>query len=158
MYSLELLLRLGRDCLKTTISIYAHSSVRKIHPNLANFCNEFTTNSNNFDADLRIDFVWKSIGVDPLMKLPGMREILGEINIARYINRLIERRSPSTLKYESNGPAYVNKIDLLLEKIHAILHGVDRRKLSAIRGTKATGYILEEKSVVDVILEARQAR
>jgi len=93
------------------------------------------------------------MGLDPLMKLSEMRDITGEINIARYVNRLIETRSPQILRYETNGAAYANKIDSALEKIHAILHGAAKQKLAALRGSYES-HFLDELSLVDIVLGA----
>lgn len=148
---MESLLRLGRPKLTTSVTIYTHSSITEKYPHLSSFCSEFSNVRDN--SDLRIDFIWKTVGLDPLLKAAGVRDLSGEVNIARYINRLVEARSPETLRYESRGPEYANKVDYALDKIHAILHGVDNRKLASLRGS-GKRYCLNELSIVDLILDA----
>ncbi|XP_015117399.1 phenylalanine--tRNA ligase alpha subunit isoform X1 [Diachasma alloeum] len=148
---LEALIKFTKNCLKTTLTTHLHSSAQKVPLELENFCSDFK-NSQKF-ADLTVTFIWKSVGVDPVLKFDGNREIFGQVNIARYFNRLIEQINPSLLRYESKGPLYANKIDRALEKIHNALHN---SKELHYPETSKSRYIFEELSIVDLILEGRR--
>lgn len=151
IFSLEKILYLAKPFLKITVSTYTQSSVVELPVKLRNFCSEF----HNADEDALIDIVliWKIIGVDPIMQSSNMFELKGEVNIARYMNRLIESQNPDILVYESNGPLYANKIDFYLEKIHSLLHKVSNNKLN--KTSKNLPYVLgENMSVVDIVLDS----
>lgn len=45
-------------------------------------------------------------------------EIIGEVNIARYFNRLIELKDSKVLRYESVDPSFSTKIDNILDVIY----------------------------------------
>ncbi|XP_015187509.1 PREDICTED: phenylalanine--tRNA ligase alpha subunit isoform X1 [Polistes dominula] len=151
IYSIEKILDLAKPYLKVTVSTYTHSSVMDLPKCLQDFC----LNYQNTDKDSLIDIIliWKNIGIDPIMQSSNMFELRGEINIARYFNRLIESQKPNLLIYESNGPLYANQVDLHLEKIHSILHEVSKEKLNQI--FKHSPYTLGENlSIVDIVLDS----
>ncbi|XP_076624115.1 phenylalanine--tRNA ligase alpha subunit isoform X1 [Colletes latitarsis] len=130
------------------VSMHTHSSIQHLPNDLATFCSEYRNNDQDIDLDLTI--IWKQIGIDPIMRLPGMHQILGEVNIARYLNRLIESYNPRILRYESNGALYANQIDYYLEKVHSMLHG---HELKGIQ--KKSRYLMgEDMSIVDIILKS----
>ncbi|XP_047363766.1 phenylalanine--tRNA ligase alpha subunit isoform X3 [Vespa velutina] len=151
IYSIEKILDLAKPYLKITMSIYTHSSVMELPISLQNFC----LNYQNVDRDALVDIIliWKIIGIDPILQSSNMFELKGEVNIARYLNRLIESQKSNILIYESNGPLYANQIDLYLEKIHSILHEVSKDQLHKV--FKHSPYALGENlSVVDIVLDS----
>ncbi|KAI4485579.1 hypothetical protein M0802_012701 [Mischocyttarus mexicanus] len=150
IYSIEKILDLAKPYMKVTIWTYTHSSVMELPISLTNFCLSYQ----NGDEDSLIDIIliWKDIGIDPIMQ-SSMFQLKGEINIARYFNRLIESQKPNLLIYESNGPLYANQVDLHLEKIHSILHEVSKEQLNTI--FKQSPYVLGENlSIVDIVLDS----
>ncbi|XP_043678483.1 phenylalanine--tRNA ligase alpha subunit [Vespula pensylvanica] len=151
IYSIEKILDLAKPYLKITMSTHTHSSVMELPISLQNFC----LNYQNVDRDALVDIIliWKVIGIDPIMQSSNMFELKGEVNIARYLNRLIECRKPNILIYESNGPLYANQIDFHLEKIHSILHEVSKDQLYKI--FKDSPYALGKNlSIVDIVLDS----
>ncbi|KAK2589335.1 hypothetical protein KPH14_007883 [Odynerus spinipes] len=151
IYSLEKILHLAKPFLKVIVSTYTHSSVMELPIGLQNFCSNFQ--SMDKDDLIEIVLIWKTIGIDPIMQSSNMFELKGEVNIARYMNRLIESQKSDILVYESNGPLYANKVDFYLEKIHSILHEVSNDQLSRI--FKRLPYMLGESiSVVDIVLDS----
>lgn len=149
---LEQLLRLSVCCFTTTVSIHVHSSVLNMPIQLQTFLREFKKNEK---TDITIILIWKIIGIDPVMKLYGTEEIFGQINIARYFNRLIESVHPTLLKYEAVDAIYANKIDSALEQIHLSLHNKNHLKLNGLRRKSKTGFVLDEQSIIDLILDAQ---
>lgn len=130
-----------------SIISHVHSSVQQFPDELLTFCSEYR--DSNESAAIHLTIIWKVIGIDPIMDLSGMHRIMGEINIARYINRLIENVYPYVLPYESKGALYANQIDYYLEKIHRVLHANARDGIS-----KKSRYVMGENiSIVDIILE-----
>jgi len=108
--------------------------------------------SKNTNVDLSLTIIWKTIGLDPIMVLPRMHKILGMVNIARYLNRLIEQVDTNILKYETNGLLYASKIDLYLDKIHCVLHDTDISR--SLKLCKKLHYIMgKDISINDFILK-----
>lgn len=148
---LESLLEKSKKAFSSSLSIHTHSSVTKLPKELENYyCNI----ENNSEAIVKIVFIWKNIGIDPILKFNCHDDIFGAINIARYLNRLIESVDISVLKYESKGSAYASEIDMTLDKIHNLLHKEKSvKEISALLG-KTKVALLHEFSIVDIILEA----
>lgn len=154
MYCLESLLRLAREKLRPRVKIYTHSSVLEKSSKLENFCQDFQSPIEN--SKLQIDFIWKSVGLDPIARLPESREIRGEINLARYLNRLIEAKIPGVLTYEKKGALYASKIDSLLDSIHGILHGIEKRRLDVMKNRKNRYILGDQISLADLILQSHE--
>lgn len=151
IYFIEPLLRLVKPYLNISVSTYVHSTVTNFPNELAGFCSDFS--NMNVHANMSLILIWKTIGIDPIVVLPGMRRIQGIVNVARYLNRLIELSNVNVLKYEGDGPLYANKIDTYLDKIHCILHGITNTMSQKIH--KKSRYVMgEDISVVDLILES----
>lgn len=128
---------------------HVHSSVQCFPNQLLTFCSEYRNAKQTTDIHLTI--IWKEIGIDPILQLPGMHEIIGEINVARYLNRVIENCYPHVLRYESKGALYANEIDNYLEKIHKFLHTNVHQTIH-----KKSRYVMGEDniSIVDILLES----
>lgn len=149
IYFLESFLRFISPHFHVSVSTHLHSTVTSLPNELVNF--GLLHSSRNANVDISLTLIWKIVGCDPIMILPGMRKILGVVNIARYLNRLVEQIDTNVLKYEANGPLYASKIDFYLDKIHCALHDMDTRSLT-IR--KKSRYIMgEDISIIDLILE-----
>ncbi|XP_053986444.1 phenylalanine--tRNA ligase alpha subunit isoform X1 [Hylaeus volcanicus] len=140
--------RLVKPYVNIFVSTHTHSSVRHLPKELSTFCLDYR----NRDRDVELDatIIWKEIGIDPSMQLPGMHQIMGQVNIARYLNRLIENYYPDVLPYESRGVLYANQIDNYLEKIHSGLH---KNEFKGIQ--KKSRYLMgEDASIADIVLES----
>ncbi|XP_015512836.2 phenylalanine--tRNA ligase alpha subunit isoform X1 [Neodiprion lecontei] len=152
MYSLETLLSLINEFHSVFVSTYTHSNVAVFPQELRDFCSKFKKSTNADTADITVTIVWKIVGVDPILKLNQNHEIVGEVNIARYLNRFIEAECRNILEYESTSAAYADKIDSALDKIHGIIHGATRHKLDTMQIKSKTGYIIGSKlSIVDIV-------
>lgn len=153
IYFLESFLRLVSPHLGIAVSTHVHSTVKQLPAELASFCRNFS-NVETSHADISVTFIWKSVGIDPVMLSRGMHEIRGTANIARYLNRLIESINANLLKYERNGPRYANEIDSYLDKIHCSLYNGNIEALRKMR-KKSSRYVMGDSiSIIDLILES----
>ena len=154
LYTLEHLLTILKHNFSISVSVHLHSSVQEFPTNLVDFCSEFRTSKK--DVDFKITFIWKIVGVDPQMQVSAISEFSGETNIARFLNRLIERRAPNLLRYESKGVLYANQIDAILDRINEALHSHDsKNKLKSLSASIKGRYLMgDEISIADVILES----
>ncbi|XP_071579438.1 phenylalanine--tRNA ligase alpha subunit isoform X1 [Temnothorax nylanderi] len=135
---------------RVSLSTHVHSTVTNFPKKLAGFGSHYFSKGANVDISFTV--IWKPIGLDPIMVLPGMHKILGVVNIARYLNRLVEQVDTNVLKYEAKGPLYASKIDFYLDKIHYALHDSDR--LLPMHIYKTSCYIMgKDISIIDLILE-----
>ncbi|KZC15056.1 PREDICTED: phenylalanine--tRNA ligase alpha subunit [Dufourea novaeangliae] len=144
---MESLFHIIKPYIKIFIETYVHSTVQDFPQNLLTFCSEYKDKDK--DIAMHLTIIWKEIGIDPVMQLPGMQQIMGEVNVARYLNRLIESYNPQLLRYESKGVLYANQIDCYLEKIHSFLHS---NSLQSIQ--KKSRYVMgEDITIVDTFLQ-----
>lgn len=147
---IELFFHYVKSYINIFVTSHVHSSVQHFPNELSDFCLEYK--KENQINDIHLTIIWKEIGIDPIMQLPGMHKIIGEINIARYLNRVIENCYPHILRYESKGVLYANEIDNYLEKIHSFLH---TNVYQAIH--KKSLYIMgEDISIIDILLESSE--
>lgn len=150
IYFIESFLRFISPYFHVFVSTHIHSTVMNLSNELANFGSLYSSKNTNVDIFLTI--IWKTIGFDPIMVLPGMHKIQGVVNIARYLNRLVEQVDPNLLKYEANDPLYASKIDFYLDKIHCYLHNTDTNRSLTI--CEKLRYIMgKDISIIDLILE-----
>lgn len=154
LYTLETLLSIFKRDFSIHVSVHLHSSIQKLPDNLVDFCSEFSTSRK--DVDFEITFIWKIVGVDPQMQISAIREFSGETNIARFLNRLVEKRKPNLLRYESNGVLYANQIDAILDRINETLHSLDsKNKLKNLRASIKGRYLIgDEISIADIVLQS----
>ncbi|XP_003402687.1 phenylalanine--tRNA ligase alpha subunit isoform X1 [Bombus terrestris] len=148
---IELFFRYVKSYVNIFVTSHVHSSVQHFPNQLLTFCSEYRNAKQTTDIHLTI--IWKEIGIDPILQLPGMHEIIGEINVARYLNRVIENCYPHVLRYESKGALYANEIDNYLEKIHKFLHTNVHQTIH-----KKSRYVMGEDniSIVDILLESSE--
>lgn len=152
LYSLEALLGLISESYKLCVSVHTHSSVASLPQELNQFCLNLKNLTGAESADVTIAIVWKVVGIDAVLRIGQNREIIGEVNIARYLNRLIEAKSEKTLRYETDSVEYADKIDAALDRIHAVIHGATNINLDTINSKHKTRYILGDNiSVVDIV-------
>lgn len=150
IYFIESFLQFISPYFHVSVSTHIHSTVANLPDELANFGTLHS--SKNANVDISLTIIWKTIGFEPVMMLPGMHKILGVVNIARYLNRLVEQVDTGILKYEANGPLYASKIDFYLDNIHCYLHNRDRDRSPTI--CKKSHYVMgKDISIIDLILE-----
>lgn len=92
------------------------------------------------------------------LRYAGGREIAGQVNVARCLARLVERRRPELLRYESLGAGFAGQVDAVLGRFEEI-EPFGRRRLEELcrseRERRRSRYFFgDEMSVVDVFLEA----
>lgn len=151
IYFIEPLLRFVKPYFNVSVSTYVHSTVTNFPNELDEFCSDFS--NMNAHVNICLILIWKTVGIDPIMVLPGMHRIQGIVNVARYLNRLIELNNANVLKYERNGPLYASKIDTYLDKIHCSLHGITNTISQKIH--KKSRYVMgEDISIIDFIFES----
>lgn len=148
IYFLESFIQFVKPYLSVSVSAHVHSTVENFPKKLAGFCSDFSNMS--ADVDIQIILIWKATGIDPIMELPEAHRISGVINIARYLNRVVELVGDDILIYEKTDPLYANKIDAYLERIDRALHGIDTNVLQ--QTSKKTRYVLGSRiSIVDIL-------
>lgn len=152
IYFIESLLQFVKPYINISVSTYVHSTVTKFPNELDKFCSNFS--SMNAHADMSLILIWKTVGCDPIMVLSKMHRIQGMVNIARYLNRLIELSNANVLKYEGNGPLYATRIDSYLDTIDSILHGIKPNTILRKIYEKSRYVMGEDISIVDFILES----
>jgi len=126
-YSVIIILKLLAGRYRTEISTHVHSSVPVISSELQSF---FTVpvDSSDIGSYVKVTLIWKKVGKDPLLiKCPiSNGTVAGEVNIARYLNRLLEQRPDPVIVYESKGDVFGIQVDVWLDRIYeAVVHGSD---------------------------------
>lgn len=124
-YSLVILLKLLKGRYKIEILSHVHSSVSLVPSELQSFLNGLL-NSSSGSRCIKVTLIWKKVGKDPLLIQCPMTNgtIAGEVNISRYLNRLLEQRPNPVLVYESKGEFYAGQVDMWLDSIYkSVTHG-----------------------------------
>jgi hypothetical protein len=124
-YSVVILLKLLAGRYRTEISAHVHSSVSVISSELQSFFN-ISLDSSGTGSYIKVTLIWKKVGKDPLLiQCPISNGTLaGEVNIARYLNRLLEQRPDPVLVYESKGEVFGGQVDTWLDCIYkSVTHG-----------------------------------
>ncbi|XP_014236329.1 phenylalanine--tRNA ligase alpha subunit [Trichogramma pretiosum] len=100
-----------------SVTTHEHSSVvqscRKDINNINRFLLDLT--SNNTLPKMVITLIWHR--GETCLKLSNKRVLAGQVNVARYFGRLIEKANSELLKYESFGATFAAQIDMALSKI-----------------------------------------
>lgn len=156
MYFLEVLLGFISEIYSVSVSVHTHSTVAVLPQNLNDFCSKFKKSaSENNNTEITVAIVWKVLGVDAVLKIGQTSQIVGEVNIARYFNRLIEARRSDVLEYESGSLTYADEIDAALDKIHSALHKATGKQLASMQNKSKSRYLLGNKiSVVDIVWDS----
>ena len=120
-------------------------------------CKEYDRNTCRYG----ITIIWKSTGKDPVLVVNPTTPIVGEVNIIRYLARIIESMSNRfsgvrhAIKYDSLTPAKVSQLDEQLDFIHQLIHNEcpQQRKASIQRLLNRQKDILSESSsIADIAL------
>nr|CAD7407240.1 unnamed protein product [Timema poppensis] len=135
-YSVLVLLKLLSQSYNVSSTSHLHSSIDKIQPEL--FTNEM--NGNGHSINLTVNFIWKNHSSYPVLIVSPIShcEVVGEINVARYLNRLLESRSRRpALVYESDGPVRSGHIDVWLDRLYTLSHGNNKECSEVLKSASA---------------------
>ncbi|XP_069694366.1 phenylalanine--tRNA ligase alpha subunit-like isoform X2 [Periplaneta americana] len=148
-YSLVVLLKLLLNTYRVEISEHIHSSVSDISSELRSL---FKGVGNNEGAGccIKVTLIWKMIGKDPLLTLSPVsnNNIVGEVNVARYLSRLLEQSPSPLVVYESQGELYASQVDMWLDCIYkSVIRGENKSALPAITAVLTTQCWLLGNSV-----------
>lgn len=155
-YSLVILLNhlIGRYNIE--ILSHVHSSISVIPFELQSFLNG-VLNSSSASSCIKVTLIWKKVGKDPLLiKCPVTNgTIAGEVNIARYLNRLLEQRPNPVLVYESKGEFYAGQVDMWLDSIYkSVTHGTNDICLDILPSLSAVlvkqDWLVHSVSIADI--------
>lgn len=157
-YSLVILLKLLAGRYKIEVSSHVHSSVSFIPSELHSFLNG-PSNSSGTGSCINITLIWKKVGKDPLLIHCPVSNgtIAGEVNIARYLNRLLEQKPNPVLVYESKGEIYGGQVDVLLDCIYTLVtHGSNEACSYTLPSLDSVlskqDWLLHSLSVADICL------
>lgn len=145
LHFLEPLLEILVKSYNVSFSVHAHSSVPELPAKLSNFCAKFG-NENVGGVEILVKLIWRRQKIGTTMTVSSVCEIVGDMNIARYFNRIIEMKNPSALRYESYGALYANKIDEILDKL-----STGSVKRCDVLKNKSGYFLGEEISLVDIV-------
>nr|CAD7572131.1 unnamed protein product [Timema californicum] len=137
-YSVLVLLKLLSQSYNVSSTSHLHSSIDKIQPELLQFTNEM--NGNGHSINLTVNFIWKNHSSYPVLIVSPIShcEVVGEINVARYLNRLLESRSRRpALVYESDGPVRSGHIDVWLDRLYTLSHGNNKECSEVLKSASA---------------------
>ncbi|XP_020708753.2 phenylalanine--tRNA ligase alpha subunit [Athalia rosae] len=155
LYSVEILLTIISKIYSIFLTVHTHSTVGVLPQGLLEFCKKSEKAASPEACDITITIVWKSVGVDAILKTDQAHELIGEVNIARYLNRLIESRDKNILEYENGSYSYADKIDTALDEIHRAIHSNSIDEITLLHSKSKTRYILGNKiSVVDIVWDS----
>lgn len=127
-FSLLILIKWLAKIFKTRLSL--NTDIKNLPNELANFFDLHST-KNNVTSEMDIKFTFQSDICDASLKLPSKAvEIVGEVNVARYLNRLLESKSDSAIVYESSSLLQSCEIDVWLDRLY--LTSKKRNKLTEI--------------------------
>ena len=157
-YSVIILLKLLAVRYQTEISTHVHSSVSVISSELQSFFN-VPLGSSGIGSFVKVTLIWKKLGKDPLLiHCPVSNStIAGEVNIARYFNRLLEQRPDPVLIYESKGGVYGSQVDAWLDCIYkSVVHGSNEQCSSIVPSVSAVlnkqDWLTCSLSIADICL------
>lgn len=155
-YSLIILLKLLLGRYKIEILSHVHSSISFIPSELQSFLNGLL-NSSSGSSCIKVTLIWKKVGKDPLLIQCPMTNgtIAGEVNISRYLNRLLEQRPNPVLVYESKGEFYAGQVDMWLDSIYkSITHGSKDIRLDILTSLSAVlikqDWLVHSVSIADI--------
>lgn len=157
-YSLVVLLKLLASRYRIQISSHVHSSISCVPSELRSFLN-CPSNGSGTGNYINITLIWKKVGKNPsLIECPiSNGTIAGEVNVARYLNRLLEQKPFPALVYESKGELYAGQVDTWLDCIYmSVTHGSNEACSYALPSLAAVlskqDWLLHSVSVADICL------
>ena len=165
-YSVHFFLNALSQIFPIYTSVHVHSSLTKEIPyDLKDFLElqeNKPLNGNNRNAcKYGITIIWKAMGKDPVLIVNPKRRVEGEVNIVRYLSRLMETLSSNIsgvkhlIKYDMLSPTKVAQIDEILDSIHQFIHNEcpNQRKvlIDQLLNCKNTS-LYEASSICDVAI------
>ncbi|XP_066994203.2 phenylalanine--tRNA ligase alpha subunit isoform X2 [Anabrus simplex] len=133
-YSLLVLLRLVKSFASKTVSV--ETNLHSALPLLSSYFNYYLstdsrdTQHGKGSADFNFSFVWKQSGEVKLSFCSSQRDIVGEVNVCRYLARIAEENSSTLTLYERKGEVKSSQIDECVDIIHSLLTTSNREKQS----------------------------
>jgi len=157
-YSLVILFKLLIGRYRMEVSTHIHSSISTVPSELQSLFNG-PLSSSDTGSCIKVTLIWKKVGKDPLLiQCPiSNSTIAGEVNIARYLNRLLEQRPNPILVYESKGELYGGQVDIWLDYIYkSLTHGNNEKCSSALPSLGAIlskqDWLVHSVSIADICL------
>ncbi|XP_011497781.1 PREDICTED: probable phenylalanine--tRNA ligase alpha subunit [Ceratosolen solmsi marchali] len=163
-YFVKPLLALLKQTFSIRTSVHLHSTLHQsmISDDLRGFYDDVLGpgDLDNSLPELILVLIW-SIGDDSAvcrLKCSGGREIAGQVNVARYLGRLVEQRTPKLLRYESIGALFANDMDALLLKLEST-EPFDRSSIAELfreerESRRRKHFFGDEMSLIDVFFES----
>ncbi|XP_071501616.1 aminoacyl tRNA synthase complex-interacting multifunctional protein 2-like [Diadema antillarum] len=153
-YSLLVLYELLKQQYRCMTRVHAHSSVSSVPEKLLRYFEEngIHAASNRGDNQLSLTLIWKNVTHGPEMKVKASSQtpIQGEVNILRYLSRLL------TPTYDAADITTVTSIDGFLDLTSStILKGSSKEKAAAVRTLnstlgKRTWLVGESPTIADI--------
>ncbi|XP_063218081.1 phenylalanine--tRNA ligase alpha subunit [Bacillus rossius redtenbacheri] len=137
-FSLRVLLRLLSLAGPVACTEHRHSSLRAAAPAPAGFPG---VEPRDGPGRLHVAFIWKDEGVDPTLVVApvGHTNVVGEVNVARHLARLLERRpGPAAAPYEGRGAAWAAQADAWLDRAYDVTHGGPRERAEVVALARST--------------------
>lgn len=159
-YSLNVLVQILGKQYKISVAVFVHSCMQNIPDDLKNFFSVNSCKNASENVDIKIRLIWKPVGLDPVMVVSPVKssEIIGEVNIARYLCSLLDGNFSLNFNSSLGCPFNIILIDHWLDSIHKnVVHGKESDFLSIEKVIKArlneSQCIIGNKvSVVDLCL------
>lgn len=157
-------------------SVHVHSSLTKeVSYELKDFLDlKDVNNQANCNARSNckygITIIWKDIGKDPLLVINPGSHVKGEVNIIRYLSRLVDSLTNNLssvkhlINYDMLSPAKVAQMDEHLDSIHQFIHNEcpKERKVLLADLLNCKNNISDASSICDIamlsICKQEQAR
>ena len=111
--------KLGQD---THYSCHVHSTIPPKTRIPQDFWPESDPNQKRLQSKLALTLIWKPVGLDPILKFTNRPLIKGEVNICRYLSRLLN------CEFYDTCPHW---IDQQLDLLHQLQHNLDKAAVLA---------------------------
>ena len=161
-YSVQIFLQALSQVVPIHVSVHVHSSLKTdIDFELKDFLALETKLSKNRGlCKYGITVIWKETSKDPTLVVNPANHIEGEVNIIRYLSRLIESLDCNfsgiqhSIKYDSLPSSKLALIDEQLDSIHNLVHTAcpNAKKNIIEKYMKSWSDTSEDSSVADIAL------
>ena len=162
-YSVQFLLAALSQIASVWSSVHIHSSLTELPYHLNDFfeVEGGEAEKNRSNCKLGITIIWKALMKDPILVTHPAKQVSGEVNIVRYLCRILEEHSSissvltHSMKYDSLSSIQASQVDDKLDKIHQITHSEsskDRKILLNKLLNDSNDAISEVSSIPDIAL------
>ena len=162
-YSVQFLFAALSQITSVWSSSHIHSSLTEIPYHLNDFfeLEGGEAEKNRSNCKLGITIIWKALMKDPILVTHPEKQVSGEVNIVRYLCRILEEHSSissvltHSMKYDSLSSIQASQVDDKLDKIHQIIHSEsskDRKILLNKLLNDSNDAISEVSSIPDIAL------